>query len=73
MRLRELNVACSEVSSVKGLTDLPSLYSLNLAHTQVKDLTPLRELESLAEVTVSSDMLPLTLDPEAGYDVILTD
>ena len=58
---------------MSGLTNLPSLYSLNLAHTQVSDLRPLRDLPSLAEVTVSADMLPVTLDPEAGYDVILAE
>ena len=70
-RLREINLACSSVTDLEGLVNLPSLYSLNLIHTKVKDLTPLRGLPTLAEVYVSTDMLPLTLDPEASYDVIL--
>ena len=37
---------------------MPSLRSLNLAHTAVTDLTPLRALPNLEEVTISTDMLP---------------
>ena len=70
-RLREVNLACSAVAALPELTNMPSLRSLNLAHTAVKDLTPLHSLPNLEEVTVSTDMLPLTLDPEATYDVVL--
>ena len=73
MRLQEVNLSCSSVSSLKGLTNLPCLQVLNLTHTQVKDLTPLRELENLEKVIVSVDMLPMTLDPERDYDVILVE
>lgn len=78
--LQDLNLAKTQVSDVSGLANLPSLQTLNLAHTQVKDLTPLsrvkdgttdRELPLLTKVTVSRDMLPLILDKEARYDVIL--
>ena len=78
--LQDLNLARTQVSDVSGLANLPSLQTLNLEHTQVKDLTPLsrvkdgttdRELPLLTKVTVSRDMLPLILDKEARYDVIL--
>ena len=78
--LQDLNLAGTQVSDLSGLTNLPSLRTLNLEHTQVKDLTPLsalkegttdRELPLLTRVTVSADMLPLEMDPEAWYDVIL--
>ena len=70
-RLQEVNLACSAVAALPELTNMPSLRSLNLAHTAVTDLTPLRALPNLEEVTISTDMLPLTLDPEAAYDVVL--
>ena len=70
-RLREIYLACSEISELNGLTDLPSLYLLDLRHTKVKDLRPLKGLNSLRKVIVSMDMIPLTLDPDAYYDVIL--
>ena len=71
MRLQEVNLACSEVSSLKGLEELPSLQTLNLIHTKVNDLEPLGGLPSLDTVIVSTDMLPIVLDPEASYDVVL--
>lgn len=70
-RLREVNLACSEISSLDGLKDLPSLYLLDLRHTGVKDLRPLKGLSSLKKVIVSMDMIPLTLDADAHYDVIV--
>ena len=70
-RLREVNLACSEISSLDGLKDLPSLYLLDLRHTRVKDLRPLKGLSSLKKVIVSMDMIPLTLDADAHYDVIV--
>jgi hypothetical protein len=78
--LLDLNLAATEVSDISGLTNLPSLQTLNLEHTKVKDLTPLsrvkegtteKELPLLTKVTVSKDMLPLEMDPDATYEVIL--
>ena len=78
--LLDLNLAATEVSDLSGLTNLPSLQTLNLEHTKVKDLTPLsrekegtaeKELPLLTKVTVSKDMLPLILDKDAQYDVVL--
>ena len=73
MRLQEINLSCSNVKSLSGLTNLPSLHVLNLTHTKVNNLTPLGNLPYLEEVIVSADMLPMTLDPEAKYDVVLTE
>lgn len=67
--LRTLNLACTPAEDLSGLKNLPSLQSLNLAHTKVRDLTPLGSLAMLTRVTVSLDMLPLKMDPEAHYDV----
>ena len=80
--LQDLNLACTQVKDLSGLRNLPSLQTLNLEHSKVKDLNPLsqvkegttdRELPILTRVTVSKDMLPLELDPDAWYDVILVD
>ena len=59
------------MKSVAGLMDLPSLRILNLVHTGVKDLTPLAELPSLETVTVSAEMLPVTIPGGAKFDVVL--
>ena len=78
--LLDLNLVATEVSDISGLTNLPSLQTLNLEHTKGKDLTPLsrmkegtteKELPLLTKVTVSKDMLPLEMDPDATYEVIL--
>ena len=73
MDLTEINLSCSEVSSVSGLTNLPSLHVLNLSHTKVNNLTPLGNLPYLEKVIVSVDMLPVTVDPEGKYDVVLVE
>jgi len=70
-RLQEVNLSCSGVSSLEGFSNLPMLRELNLEHTKVRDLTPLRDAPLLETVTVSMDMLPMALDPEAAYEVIL--
>ena len=56
---------------LEGLSDLPSLNTLHLEYTDVRDLTPLENLPALKTVTVSRDMLPLTWSPDAQFDVIL--
>ena len=69
--LEEINLASSPVSSLDELADLLSLRTIHLEHTRVSDLTPLGRLMKLETVTVSRDMLPLVLDPEARYEVVL--
>ncbi len=69
--LQEVNAASSSVSDVEGLAELPSLQVLNISHTAVKDLTPLKDLPMLRKVIVSLDMLPMTLDAEAYYEVFV--
>ena len=70
-RLQEADFTLTAVDSVSGLYDLPSLRTLNLSHTKVKDLTPLRELPRLEKVIITMDMLPVTLDPEGKYQVVV--
>ena len=57
--------------SSRALTGLPSLETLQLEHTGVKDLSPLEALPSLGRVTVSRDMLPLSWSGDAAFEVIL--
>lgn len=72
MRLTELNLSCSDISSLKGIgSAFPNLQALNIMYTPVRDLTDLNALEHLRTVYVSSDMLPLALDPAANYKVKL--
>lgn len=70
--LRELNLAGTQVLSVEALTEMPSLEVLRLEHTAVTDLRPLEDLPRLQTVTVSRDMLPLTWNSDACFEVVLT-
>lgn len=69
--LRELNLAGSAAASLESLDALPSLEVLHLEHTKVKDLGPLDRLPRLTTVYVSRDMLPLTWNADAQFDVVL--
>ena len=69
--LRELDLAGSRVTELGALTGLPSLETLHLEYTGVKDLTPLQALPALKTVTVSLDMLPLSWDRDARFEVVL--
>ncbi len=67
--LEELWLSGSDVTGIEALNDLPSLRSLHLEHTAVRDLKGLSALPALDTVTVSIDMLPLDLEPDAPYTV----
>lgn len=69
--LRELNAAGCSLSSLESLKGFPALEVLHIEHTKIGDLTPLRAIPNLKTVMVSADMLPLELDSDAAYDVIL--
>lgn len=69
--LRELSFAGSSVSNLRELQELPSLETLHLEHTGVRDLTPLEALPALKTVTVSRDMLPLNWNNSAAFTVRL--
>ena len=69
--LQTLSLAGCSSLTLEGLGSMPSLQTLALEHSGVRDLTALSALPSLRTVTVSADMLPLKLDKNAAYDVIL--
>ena len=69
--LRELSLAGCPAVTLSGLKGFPALETLHLEHSGVRDLSPLQSLPGLQTVTVSADMLPLTLDAAAPYDVFL--
>ena len=66
-----LKQAACTVESVSALTDLPSLETLHLEHSAVRDLTSLGAMRALRTVTVSADMLPLRWSDSAAFDVVL--
>ena len=70
--LRELNLAGSGILSLDTLGELPSLEVGHLEHTAITDLQPLEQLPRLKTVTVSPDMLPLTWNDAARFEVVLT-
>ena len=69
--LEELYLSGCKNADLTGLTNLPSLKVLHLEHSGVNDLTPLAGLPRLEKVTVSTDMMPLTLDADVKFDIIL--
>lgn len=69
--LRELNLAGNPLQATTVSGGFESLEILNISHTEVKNLSFLSGLPSLRTVYVSADMFPLTLDPDAVYEVVL--
>ena len=70
-RLKELSVAGCPINSLQDIDGFPALEILHLEHTGVRDLRSLNRLPGLKIVTVSPEMIPLNLDPDANYQVIL--
>ena len=69
--LRELSLAGCELDEIRGLHDLQGLEIIHLEHTDIRDLTSLEEMPRLRTVTVSRDMLPLTWNDDAKFEVVL--
>ncbi len=69
--LNELSLAGSSVGALDALTNLPSLETLHLEHTDVRDLAPISSFSNLKTVTVSRSMLPLTWEDDAAFRVVL--
>ena len=59
------------MEDIAPLEDLPSLETLHLEHTGVRDLESLDGFTRLKKVTVSRDMLPLSWSADAGFSVVL--
>ena len=72
MMLQELYLSGDRsLTSLASLTDLPQLERLHLEHSGIRDLSPLAQVPSLKTVTVSADMLPLTLPESGSFTVLL--
>ena len=69
--LRELSLAGCASPDLATLGELQSLETLRLEHSGVRDLSVLSDMPALRTVTVSADMIPLTLDESTRYDVVL--
>ena len=70
--LRELSLGgCEMLSDLDTLPRLPSLSSLHLEYSSIRDLTPLLQQPALKTVTVSRDMLPLMIPEDTGFQIIL--
>ena len=59
------------LSDLDTLPRLPSLSSLHLEYSSIRDLTPLLQQPALKTVTVSRDMLPLVIPEDTGFQIIL--
>ncbi|MBR0081135.1 MAG: TIR domain-containing protein [Clostridia bacterium] len=69
--LEELDLSGDELTDLAALYNLPSLTVLHLDHSAVRNLRSLSALPSVQTVTVTADMLPLTVPAEHSYDLIL--
>ena len=69
--LQELYLSGDRALTKLTLSYLPRLRTLHLEHSGVKDLSPLLSLPSLETVTVSADMLPVTLPEGCPFTVKL--
>lgn len=69
--LKTLNLAGNPLTSLDLSDGFTHLTSLDISHTDISDLTRIHAPASLRVVYVSVDMLPLSLDKTASYEVVL--
>lgn len=70
-QLHTLSLAGSALSTLDTLAGQGSVETLHLEHSGVRELSALGELPGLKTVTVSAEMLPLSWDDGADYEIIL--
>lgn len=70
--LTRLDISGNPISTLNLKDGFNKLETLNISHTQIRNLENINAPESLKTVYVSVDMLDkLTLDKEASYEVVL--
>lgn len=69
--LQHLNISGNPITSIPMKDGFRNLVTLNISHTQVRSLVNIFAPETLKTVFVSADMLPMELDKDASYQVLL--
>ena len=69
--LQHLDISGNPISSVPMNDGFRNLVTLNISHTQIRSLVDISAPQTLKTVYVSADMLPMELDRDASYQVLL--
>ena len=69
--LQQLNISGNPISSISLKDGFRNLVTLNISHTQVHSLVGISAPQTLKIIYVSADMLPMELDQDASYRVLL--
>lgn len=69
--LQHLDISGNPIEKLSLKGGFENLRTLNISHTEIKSLVGISAPETLKTVYVSADMLPMELDADAGYQVLL--
>ena len=69
--LQYLDISGNPISKLSLKGGFENLRTLNISHTEIKSLVGISAPETLKIVYVSAEMLPMELDADAGYQVLL--
>lgn len=69
--LQHLDISGNPISSIPMNDGFRNLVTLNISHTQIRSLVDISAPQTLKTVYVSADMLPMELDRDASYQVVL--
>lgn len=69
--LQHLNISGNPITSLSLKDGFRNLVTLNISHTGIRSLVGIAPPDTLKIIYVSADMLPLELDQDASYQVLL--
>lgn len=69
--LQHLDISGNPISSLSLQDGFRNLVTLNISHTQIRSLAGISAPQTLKTIYVSADMLPMELDEDASYQVLL--
>lgn len=69
--LQQLDISGNPISYLSLKDGFRNLVTLNISHTQIRSLAGISAPQTLKTIYVSADMLPMELDKDASYRVLL--